>query len=139
VRGQGAIRRSTGRQAQVEDRQPLLLAHIRCSSPEAKSRPGNAFRDAFVQEGWLANQLGIGREEAGAYIKKYFERFPGIRDYMEATKETCRAQGYVTTLFGRKMHYPEIKVKNPSLRSFNERAAINARLKAPPPTSSAAP
>jgi DNA polymerase-1 len=76
----------------------------------------------------LANQLGIGREEAGAYIKKYFERFPGIRDYMEATKETCRAQGYVTTLFGRKMHYPEIKAKNPSLRSFNERAAINARL-----------
>jgi DNA polymerase-1 len=76
----------------------------------------------------LANQLGIGREEAGAYIKKYFERFPGIRDYMEATKETCRAQGFVTTLFGRKMHYPEIKAKNPSLRSFNERAAINARL-----------
>jgi DNA polymerase-1 len=76
----------------------------------------------------LANQLGIGREEAGAYIKKYFERFPGIRDYMEATKATCRAEGYVTTLFGRKMHYPEIKAKNPSLRSFNERAAINARL-----------
>jgi DNA polymerase-1 len=76
----------------------------------------------------LANQLGIGREEAGAYIKKYFERFPGIRDYMEATKATCRDQGYVTTLFGRKMHYPEIKAKNPSLRSFNERAAINARL-----------
>jgi len=76
----------------------------------------------------LANQLGIGREEAGAYIKKYFERFPGIRDYMEATKESCRTEGYVTTLFGRKMHYPEIQAKNPSLRSFNERAAINARL-----------
>jgi DNA polymerase-1 len=76
----------------------------------------------------LANQLGIGREEAGAYIKKYFERFPGIRDYMEATKAVCRDQGFVTTLFGRKMHYPEIKAKNPSLRSFNERAAINARL-----------
>jgi DNA polymerase-1 len=76
----------------------------------------------------LANQLGIGREEAGAYIKKYFERFPGIRDYMEETKAACREQGYVTTLFGRKMHYPDIKAKNPSLRSFNERAAINARL-----------
>jgi len=76
----------------------------------------------------LANQLGIGREEAGAYIKKYFERFPGIRDYMEDTKAACRAAGYVTTLFGRKMHYPEIKAKNPSLRAFNERAAINARL-----------
>jgi DNA polymerase-1 len=76
----------------------------------------------------LANQLGIGREEAGAYIKKYFERFPGIRDYMEATKAACRRNGYVTTLFGRKMHYPEIDAKNPSLRAFNERAAINARL-----------
>jgi DNA polymerase I len=76
----------------------------------------------------LANQLGIGRDEAGAYIKKYFERFPGIRDYMEAAKAFCREHGYVTTIFGRKMHYPEIKAKNPSLRAFNERAAINARL-----------
>ena len=76
----------------------------------------------------LANQLGIGREEAGAYIKKYFERFPGIRDYMEETKAYCREHGFVTTLFGRRMHYPEIRAKNPSLRAFNERAAINARL-----------
>jgi DNA polymerase-1 len=76
----------------------------------------------------LANQLGIGREEAGAYIKKYFERFPGIRDYMEDTKAFCRQHGYVTTLFGRKMHYPEIKAKNASVRAFNERASINARL-----------
>src|SRR5262249_54310738 len=76
----------------------------------------------------LANQLGIPREEAGAYIKKYFERFPGIRAYMEATKEDCRKNGYVTTLFGRKCHYPDIKASNPSIRAFNERAAINARL-----------
>ena len=76
----------------------------------------------------LANQLGIPREEAGAYIKKYFERFPGIRDYMESTKEFCRAHGFVETLFGRKCHYPDIKASNPSLRAFNERAAINARL-----------
>jgi len=76
----------------------------------------------------LANQLGIPREEAGAYIKKYFERFPGIRDYMDATKEFCRAHGYVETLFGRKCHYPDIKASNPSIRAFNERAAINARL-----------
>src|SRR5215468_9561552 len=76
----------------------------------------------------LANQLGIAREEAGAYIKKYFERFPGIRDYMDSTKEFCRKHGYVETLFGRKCHYPEIKASNASVRSFNERAAINARL-----------
>ena len=76
----------------------------------------------------LANQLGIPREEAGAYIKKYFERFPGIRDYMEETKTFCRERGYVLTLFGRKCHYPDITASNPSIRAFNERAAINARL-----------
>jgi DNA polymerase-1 len=76
----------------------------------------------------LANQLGIARDEAGAYIRKYFERFPGIRDYMEATKKTARANGYVSTLFGRKCHYPRINASNPSERAFNERAAINAPL-----------
>jgi DNA polymerase-1 len=74
----------------------------------------------------LAAQLGIGRSEAGAYIKTYFERFPGIRDYMEAMKAEARRQGYVKTLFGRKVHYPEINTKNPSLRGNYERAAINA-------------
>lgn len=74
----------------------------------------------------LANQLGIGREEAGAYIKKYFERFPGIRDYMEQTKKFAREHGYVTTIFGRRCHYPQINSSNPSERAFNERAAINA-------------
>jgi DNA polymerase-1 len=74
----------------------------------------------------LANQLGIPREEAGAYIKKYFERFPGIRAYMDATKSVARAQGCVTTIFGRKCHYPRINASNPSERAFNERASINA-------------
>jgi DNA polymerase-1 len=76
----------------------------------------------------LANQLGIAREEASAYIKKYFERFPGIRAYMDETRDFCRNHGYVTTLFGRKCHYPDIKASNASVRAFNERAAINARL-----------
>jgi DNA polymerase-1 len=76
----------------------------------------------------LANQLGIAREEAGAYIKKYFERFPGIRDYMEETKAFCKQNGYVLTLFGRKCHYPDIRNANQSIRAFNERASINARL-----------
>ncbi len=76
----------------------------------------------------LANQLGIAREEASAYIKKYFERFPGIRAYMDETRDFCRKHGYVETLFGRKCHYPDIKASNASVRSFNERAAINARL-----------
>ncbi len=74
----------------------------------------------------LANQLGIPREEAGAYIRKYFERFPGIRDYMEETKKRAKQDGFVTTIFGRRMHYPRIASSNPSERAFNERAAINA-------------
>ena len=74
----------------------------------------------------LANQLSIERSEAGDYIKKYFERFPGIKDYMEATKAFAREHGYVETIFGRRAHYPEIRSSNPSMRAFNERAAINA-------------
>ena len=76
----------------------------------------------------LANQLGIEREEAAAYIKKYFERFPGIRDHMEQSKAFAKKHGYVLTLFGRKCHYPDIANPNPSVRAFNERAATNARL-----------
>lgn len=74
----------------------------------------------------LANQLSIERSEASDYIKRYFERFPGIRDYMEATKAMAREKGYVETIFGRRINYPEIKSSNPSVRAFNERAAINA-------------
>ena len=74
----------------------------------------------------LANQLGIERSEASDYIKMYFERFPGIRDYMETTKDFARENGYVETIFGRRAHYPEIKSSNHQHRAFNERAAINA-------------
>ena len=74
----------------------------------------------------LANQLSISREEAGEYIRTYFKRFPGIRDYMEATKTQARLHGYVETLFGRRMHFPRIVSSNPSEKAFSERAAINA-------------
>jgi DNA polymerase-1 len=74
----------------------------------------------------LANNLGIPQAEAKAYIEAYFERYPGIRDYMERTKAACREQGFVTTLFGRKVHVPGIRDKNPARRNFSERAAINA-------------
>jgi DNA polymerase I len=74
----------------------------------------------------LANQLGIARGEADDYIKKYFQRFPGIRDYMEATKEYAREHGYVETLFGRRVHIREIRSTNPGHRGGAERAAINA-------------
>jgi DNA polymerase-1 len=74
----------------------------------------------------LAAQLGIPRGEAADYIQRYFERFPGIRDYMEATKRFAREHLYVETLFGRRAHYPDIRSSQPTLRSFQERAAINA-------------
>ncbi len=74
----------------------------------------------------LAQNLGIAQGEAKAYIDAYFERYPGIRDYMDKMKKEAREQGFVTTLFGRKIHVPGIKDKNPARRSFSERAAINA-------------
>ena len=74
----------------------------------------------------LAAQLGISKQEAGEYITTYFKRFPGIRDYMDSTKKLAHERGYVETIFGRRVHYPEINTKNPSMRGFLERAAINA-------------
>jgi DNA polymerase-1 len=76
----------------------------------------------------LANQLGIPREEAARYINAYFERYPGIRDYMERSKAAARERGYVTTPFGRRIHVTGIKDKNPAIRSFSERVSINAPL-----------
>ncbi|HEX7799820.1 MAG TPA: DNA polymerase, partial [Asticcacaulis sp.] len=73
----------------------------------------------------LANQLGIERGEAGRYIETYFERFPGIKSYMDATKAFVAANGYVATLMGRKIHIPEINGKG-AQKAFAERAAINA-------------
>ncbi|HHL42521.1 MAG TPA: DNA polymerase I, partial [Hellea balneolensis] len=74
----------------------------------------------------LANNLGISRTEAKEYIDSYFKKFPGIKDYMEATKNEAREFGYVKTLFGRKCHVPSIRDKNPMRRSGAERQAINA-------------
>ena len=76
----------------------------------------------------LAARLGIGRGEAATYIDQYFKQYPGIRDYMETTKEFARKHGYVTTLFGRRCHVPGIMDKNGARRQFSERAAINAPL-----------
>lgn len=76
----------------------------------------------------LAARLGISRGEAADYIDAYFNQYPGIRNYMERTKEKAREQGYVTTEFGRRIYVKDIKAKNPNLRAFSERAAINAPL-----------
>ena len=74
----------------------------------------------------LARQLRIPRGDAKQYIDAYFERYPGIRDYMDRTVELARKQGYVSTLYGRRCHVQGIKDKNPARRNFAERAAINA-------------
>lgn len=74
----------------------------------------------------LARQLDIGRKEAQGYIDAYFERFPGIRSYMDKTIDFGREHGYVETLFGRKCHIRSLNEKNPMHRGFGERAAINA-------------
>ena len=74
----------------------------------------------------LSRQLGISNEEAAAYIKTYFERYPGIQKYMDRTKQFCREHGYVETLFGRRVHVPGIHERNAARRNFSERAGINA-------------
>jgi DNA polymerase I len=74
----------------------------------------------------LATRLGIPNADASTFIKQYFERFPGIRTYIDETKRFCKDKGYVTTLFGRICHYPQIKSSNPSERAGVERQAINA-------------
>jgi DNA polymerase-1 len=74
----------------------------------------------------LARQLGIGRGEAAQYIDAYFARYPGIRAYMERAQGEARAKGYVETLYGRRCHAKGINDRNPAMRAFAERAAINA-------------
>ncbi|TVQ40838.1 MAG: DNA polymerase I [Wenzhouxiangella sp.] len=81
----------------------------------------------YGMSGWgLARQLEIQRKEADAYIERYFERYPGVRRYMDETRERAREQGYVETLFGRRLWLEEIRSRNPARRQAAERAAINA-------------
>ncbi|MCW9089140.1 MAG: DNA polymerase I [Gammaproteobacteria bacterium] len=74
----------------------------------------------------LAKQLGIKREAAQNYVELYFERYPGVRDYMDKTRELAREQGYVETVFGRRLYIPDIKSSNGQRRQYAERTAINA-------------
>jgi DNA polymerase-1 len=74
----------------------------------------------------LAKQLGVGRENAQLYIDLYFARYPGVKAYMDQTRELAREQGYVETLFGRRLYIPDIKASNGQRRQYAERTAINA-------------
>jgi DNA polymerase-1 len=74
----------------------------------------------------LAKQLGIERGQAQAYIDRYFERYPGVRRYMDETRASARRAGFVSTVFGRRLHLPDINARNSQLRQYAERSAINA-------------
>jgi DNA polymerase I len=74
----------------------------------------------------LAKQLGIERDAAQAYVDRYFERYPGVRAFMDRTRDQARHQGYVETVFGRRLYLPDIKARNPQIRAAAERTAINA-------------
>jgi DNA polymerase-1 len=74
----------------------------------------------------LAKQLNISRSEASEYIDLYFGRYPGVREYMDNTREEARKQGYVETIYGRRLYLPEINARNANLRQYAERTAINA-------------
>jgi DNA polymerase-1 len=74
----------------------------------------------------LGKQLNIGRNEAQQYVDTYFERYPGVKRYMEVTKQLARDQGYVETVFGRRLYLPDINARNANVRQYAERTAINA-------------
>jgi DNA polymerase-1 len=74
----------------------------------------------------LAKQLGIDRGQAQSYVDRYFERYPGVRRYMDETRRSARELGYVTTVFGRRLYLPDINARNAALRQYAERSAINA-------------
>ncbi len=74
----------------------------------------------------LAKQIGVGRGEAQEYVNLYFQRYPGVREYMDSTREHAKEQGYVETIFGRRLYLPEIRSKNAPRRQHAERTAINA-------------
>jgi DNA polymerase-1 len=74
----------------------------------------------------LARQLGVGRHEAQEYVDLYFERYPGVKAYMDGTRERAREQGFVSTVFGRRLYLPDINAKNAPRRQYAERSAINA-------------
>jgi DNA polymerase-1 len=81
-----------------------------------------------MSEFGLTRQLGFSREESRGYIAKYFQRYPGVLDYMERTRQIAREQGFVETILGRRLYTPDIMASNKMIKQAAERAAINAPL-----------
>ena len=105
----------------------LRRAGRRHGQARARPRQGDQFRHHLWHQRLRPRQTSSDPQgEARAYIDAYFKKYPGIRAYMDRTKDLARQHAYVTTLFGRRVHVPGITAKNPAQRSFAERAAINA-------------
>ncbi len=99
------------------------------SADQRRSAKAINFGLMYGMGAWgLARQLETGRDVAAEYIERYFERYPGVRDYMQRTRETAKKQGYVETLVGRRLWLPEIRSRNRQRQQAAERAAINAPL-----------
>ena len=74
----------------------------------------------------LAKQLNVERKQAQTYIDQYFSQYPGVKEYMESTREFAREHGFVETVFGRRLYLPDINARNGNVRQYAERTAINA-------------
>jgi DNA polymerase-1 len=98
-----------------------------CDHRERRSAKAVNFRLIYGMSAFgLAKQLGIGRGEAQQYVDLYFDRYPGVRSFMDRTREQAREQGYVETVRGRRLYLPDIGSRNRQLQQYAERSAINA-------------
>jgi len=103
------------------------VARNKVSDTQRRDAKAINFGLIYGMSAWgLGRQLGIPRDEAQRYIDRYFERYPGVLEYMDRIRKTAHDQGYVETLFGRRLYLPEINSRNGQLRQGAERTAINA-------------
>ncbi len=104
-----------------------VFAPAQVSDEQRRAAKAINFGLIYGMSAWgLGRQLDLPREEAQRYIDRYFERYPGVRAFMEGIREQARAQGYVETVFGRRLYLPEIASRNRQRREYAERTAINA-------------
>jgi len=105
----------------------FAVPHDRVSNDQRRAAKAINFGLIYGMSAFgLARQLGIGRAEAKDYVERYFSRYPGVKKFMEQTKQSAKETGYVETVFGRRLYLPEINSRNAASRQYAERTAINA-------------